>query len=100
MADRASNLAKESASAADRGSAAGNRGGRRGRGEELHEDREQRDVTGTSRCIGTIGLIDALSLADPCSVQSVGRETCASASTVAVFTRQRAVLREESLADA
>src|SRR6478672_5205379 len=100
MADRASNLAKESASAADRSSAAGNRGRRRGRSEELHEDREQRNIAGAARSVGTVGVSDVLWIADPGSVQAVGRETCASGSAIAVFTRQRTVLLEEFVADA
>ncbi len=75
MADRASNGAKESASAGDRSSAAGNRRGRRGRSKELHENCEQRNVAGTGRGVSAVGVGDVLRVADPGGVQAVGRET-------------------------
>ena len=77
MADRAANGDEIRTSAGDRSRAAGNRRGRRGRSQELHEDREQRDVAGTGRSVSAVGVGDVLRVADPGSVQAVRRKTSA-----------------------
>src|SRR6266699_1523837 len=96
MADRAAHGAKKPATISYRGCSTWR--GSRGFGliQELHEDIEQRGVTGDSGGAGAIGVGSVLGVADPREVQAVGRKS----TSQLVLTRQRPILREEFVGDA
>src|SRR6266446_3285341 len=95
MADRAAHGAKKPATISDRGCSTWR--GSRGCGliQELHEDIEQRSVTGDSGGVGAIGVGNVLGVAGPSEVQAVGRK---SASQL-VLARQRSILRKQFVGD-
>src|SRR5882762_3202738 len=95
MANGAADGAKEPAAISDRGCSSRRGSGGCGLVQELHEDSEQRGVTGDGGGAGTIGVRDVLGVADQSEVQAVGWKP----SSKMVLTRQRPILRKQFVAD-
>src|SRR5882762_7994698 len=87
MANGAADGAKEPATISDRGCSSRRGSGGRGLVQELHENTEQRRVTGDGGGAGAVGVGSVLGVAGPSEVQAVGRKPASQL----VLTRQRPI---------